>query len=96
MTSLLRDSKAMAMKVGLCLGVCRNPLADLLHCKYARRPVIRHHHYPPSTYNKECAAKPGENGLKWLKMGENRWQFKCAISSMHKKRKKTCYGTINL
>ena len=33
--------------------------------------MIPHHHNPPSTHNKEHAAKPGENGLKWLKMGEN-------------------------
>ena len=26
-----RDSKAMAMKVGIRLGVCNNPTADLLH-----------------------------------------------------------------
>ena len=49
--------------------------------------MIPHHHNPPSSYNKECAARPGENGLEWLKMGENGWQFKCAPSSMHKKRK---------
>ena len=76
------------MKVGICLGVCNNPPADLLHCECTRRPVIPHHHNPPSTNNKERAAKPGENGLKWLKMDENGWQFKCATSSMHKKRKK--------
>ena len=49
--------------------------------------MIAHHHNPASTYNKERATKPGENGLKWLKMGENGWQLKCAKSSMHKKRK---------
>ena len=38
--------------------------------------------------NKERAAKPGNNGLKWLKMGEIGWQFKCATSSIHRKRKK--------
>ena len=68
------------MKVGIRFAVCNNPHADLL------RPVIPHHDNPPSTYNKEHAAKPVENGLKWQKMGENGWQFKCATSSMHKKR----------
>ena len=91
-----RDSKAMAMKVGIHFGVCNNPPTDLLHCECSRHPVIPHHHNPPSNYNKERAAKPGENGLKWLKMGENGWQFKCATSSMHKKHKKNCYGTTNL
>ena len=86
-TMFPRDSKAMAMKVGIRLGVCNNPIADLLHCKCTRHPVIPHHHNPASTYNKERAAKPDENGLKWLKMGENGWQLKCATSSMHKKRK---------
>ena len=55
------------MKVGIYLGVCNNPPADFLHCECTRRPVIPHHHNPASTYNKERAAKPGENGLKWLK-----------------------------
>ena len=91
-----RYSKAMAMKVGIRFGVCNNPPTDLLHCECTRRPVIPHHHNLPSSKNKELAAKLGENGLKWLKMGENGWQFKCATSSMHKKRKKTCYGTTNL
>ena len=49
--------------------------------------MIPHHHNPASIYNKERAAKPGENGLKWLKMGEHGWQIKCATSLMHKKRK---------
>ena len=84
------------MKVGICLEVCNNPLADLLHCECIRRPVIPHQHNRISTYNKERAAKLGENGSKWSKMDENGWQFKCATSSMHKKRNKTCYGTTNL
>ena len=84
-TSFPRDSKALAMNVGIRFGVCNNPRADLLHCECTQPP---HHHNPPSTYNKERAAKPGENGLKWLKMRENGWQFKCATSSMHKKHKK--------
>ena len=83
-----RDSRAVAMKVGICLGVCSNPPANLLYCERTRRPVIPHHHNPASTYNKERAAKLGENGLKWSKMGENGWQSKCATSSMHKKCKK--------
>ena len=83
-----KESKAMAMKVGIRLGVCNNPPADLLHCECTLRPVIPHHHNPPSTHNKESGAKPGENGPKWLKMSENGRQFKCATSSMHKKRKK--------
>ena len=78
----------MAMKVGIRFGVCNNPPADLLHCECTRCALIPHHHNPPSTYHKESAAKRGENGLKWLKMGEDGWQFKCATSSMHKKRKK--------
>ena len=73
-----RDSKALAMKVGIHFGVCNNPPADLLHCECTQHPVIP---------VKERAAKPGENGLKWLKVGENGLQLKCAISSMHKKRK---------
>ena len=89
------DSKAVAMKVGIYLGVRNNPPAVLLHCKCTTRPVIPHPN-PASTYNKERTAKPSENGVKWLKMRENRWQFKCATSIMHKKRKKTCYGTANL
>ena len=76
------------MKVRICFGVCNNQRADFLGCECALRPVIPHHHNPPSTYNKEHAAKPGKKGLKWLKMGEIGWQFKCATSSMHKKRKK--------
>ena len=95
-TLFARDSKAMAMKVGIRFGVCNIPPADLLHCGCTRRPVIPHHHNPTSTYNKERVAKPGENGLKWLKLGENGWQLKCATSSMHKKHKKTCDGTTNL
>ena len=83
-----RDSKAMTMKIGIRLRVCNNPAADLLHCECTRRPVIPHHHNPASTYNKECATKPRKNGLKWLKMGENGWQFKCATSSINKKHKK--------
>ena len=83
-----RDNKAMAMKVGICFGVCNNPPSDLLHCECSD---VRW--FP---INKERAAEPGENGLKWLKMGENGWQFKCATSSMHKQRKETCYGTTNL
>ena len=83
-----RDSKAMAMKVGIRFGVCNNPPANFLRCECTRRLVIPHHHNPPSTYNKERAAKPGKKGLKWLKMGENGWQLKCATSSMHNKRKK--------
>ena len=63
------------MKVGTHLGVCNKPPADLLHCECTQRPVILHHHNPPSAYNQER-----------LKMGENGWQFKCATSSMHKKR----------
>ena len=59
------------MKVGFHLGVCNNPTADLLHCECMGHPVIPHHHNPASTYNKERAAKPGENGLKWVKMGGN-------------------------
>ena len=86
----------MAMKVGIHVGVGINPIADLLHCECTQRPVIPHHDNPPSTYNKERATKQGENGLKWVKMGENGWQFKCATSSMHKKHKRTCYGTTNL
>ena len=77
----------MTMKVGIRFGVCNNPPADLLHCE-CTRPVIPNHHNPASTYNKERATKPGKNGLKWLNMSENGWQFKCATSSMHKKRKK--------
>ena len=80
-----RDSKAMTMKVGIRLGVCTNPTADLLQCECTRRPVIPHHHNLASSYNKERAAKPVKNGLKWLKMGENGWQFHCATSLMHKK-----------
>ena len=49
--------------------------------------MIPYHHNPPSTYDKEHAAKLGENGLELLTIGENGWQFKCATSSMHKKRK---------
>ena len=63
-----RESKAVAMKVGICLGVCNKPLADLFYC--TRRPMILHHHNPASAYNKQRAAKPGENGLTWSKMGE--------------------------
>ena len=76
------------MKVGICFGVCNNPPADLLHCEWIQRLVIPHHHNPPSTYNVERAAKPGENGLEWPKMGQNGLQFKCATSSMHQKPKK--------
>ena len=76
------------MKVGIRFGVCNNLPADLLHCECTQHPVIPHHHNLPSTYDKECATKPGKNGLKWLKMGEHGWQFKCATPSMHKKRKK--------
>ena len=94
-TLFTRDSKAMTMKVGIRFGVCDNPPANLLHCECTRRPEIPHHQNPPSTYNKECATKSRKNGLKWLKMGENEWQFKCATSSIHKKRKKICYGTTN-
>ena len=83
-----RDSKAMAMKVRIRFGMCNNPLADFLHCECTPRLVVPHHHNPPSTSHKEHAAKPCEDGLKWLKMGQNRWQFKCATSSMHKKCKK--------
>ena len=54
-----RDSKAMAMKVGIRLGVCNNPPTNLLQCECTRRPVIPHHHNPPSTYIKERAAKTG-------------------------------------
>ena len=90
-----RDSKAMAMKVAAHFEVCNNPPANLLHCECTQRPVIPHHHNPPSTCNIERAAKPGENGLKWLEMGESGWQLKYATSSMHKKRKATCYGTTN-
>ena len=82
------------MEVGIHLGVCNNAPADLLHCECTTRPVIPHN--ATSTKNKECAAKPGENGLKWAKIGQNGWQFRCATSSMHKKRKKACYGTANL
>ena len=81
---LTKDSKAVAMKVGIRLAVCNNPPANLLHCECTRRP---HYHNPASTYNKERAAKPGKNGSKWSKMGENGWQFKCA-TSMHEKHKK--------
>ena len=63
-----RDSKAMTMKVGIRFGVCNNPPAEC-----TQRPVIAPHHNPASTYNKERATKPGKNGLKWLKMGENGW-----------------------
>ena len=83
------------MNVGIRFGVCNNPLADVLHCQCTRRPVIPHHHNPTSTYNKERATKPGKNALKWPKMGENGCQFKCATSSIHKKRKKICHGTTN-
>ena len=76
------------MKVGMCLGVRNNRPANLLHCECTRRPVIPHHHNPTSTHDKERATIPGKNGLKWLKIGENGWQFKCVTSSMHKKRKK--------
>ena len=88
------DSKAMTMKVGIRFGVCNNPPANL-HCERTQHPVIPHHDNPASTNNKECATKPGKNGLKWLEMGEHGWQFKCATSSMHKKRKTFCYGTTN-
>ena len=59
-----RDSKAMAMKVVICLGVCNNPLADLLHCECARRPVIPIIiiHNPPITKNVQH---------NWVTMGEN-------------------------
>ena len=73
------------MKVGIRLGMRINPTANLLHCECTERPVIPYHHNPPSNYNKERTTKPGENGLKWLKMGENGWQFQRATSSMHKK-----------
>ena len=76
------------MKVGVQFGVCNNPLANLLHHECTRRLVIPHHHKPTSTDNKERATKPGKNGVRWPKMGENGWQFKCATSSIHKKRKK--------
>ena len=76
------------MKVGICFGVCNNPPADLLHFECTGRLVIPHHHNPASTYNKERATKHGKKILKWLKMGENGWQFKCATSSIHKKRLK--------
>ena len=48
-----RHSKATAMKVGICLEVCRNVAADLLHYENTRRPVILHHynHHPPITKN---------------------------------------------
>ena len=86
----------MAMKVRIRFGVCNTPPADLLCCECTQCPMIPHHHNPPSTFNKERAAKLGKNGPKWLKMAENGWQFKCATSSMHKKRKKkTCYGTAD-
>ena len=67
------------MKVGMRLGVCNNPPAYLLYCECARRLVTPNHHNPSSTYYKARTAKPGENGL-------NGWQFRCATSSMHKKR----------
>ena len=79
----------MAMKVGIRFGVCNNPPADFLRCECTQRQVIPHHLGPPSTYNKEHAAKPGKNGLKWLELGEIGWQFKCATSSLHKKHEKT-------
>ena len=60
----------MAMKVGIHLGVCNNPTTDLLQCECTRRQ-IPHPHNPASTYNEGRAVKPGENGLKWLKTGEN-------------------------
>ena len=65
--------EAVATKVGIRLGVCNNPPADLLHCECAQcpRPVIPHQHNPTPTYNKEHGANPGENGMKWLKMGGN-------------------------
>ena len=47
-----RDSKAVAIKVGIRLGVCNNPPTDLLYCECIRRPVIPHHHNRASTYNK--------------------------------------------
>ena len=59
----------MAMEVGIRFGVYNNPPADLLHCECTRRPMIPHHHNSPSSYNKERAAKPGENGQK--KIDEN-------------------------
>ena len=79
----------MTMKVGIRFGVCNNPSANLLHCECTRRPVIPRHLNLASTYNKERATKPGKNGLEWLKMGENGWQFKCATSSILKKQKKS-------
>ena len=76
------------MRVGILLVVCNNPPANLLHCECTRCPVIPRHHNPASTYNKERATNLGNSGLTWVKMGENGWEFKCATSSMHKKRKK--------
>ena len=67
-TLFTRDSKAVAMKVGICLGVGDNPPADLLHRECTRCLVIPHHN-PTSTYNKERVAKPGENGLKMVENG---------------------------
>ena len=36
-TLFTRDSKAVAMKVGIRLAVFNNPLADLLYCECTRR-----------------------------------------------------------
>ena len=66
------------MKVGIRLGVCNNQAAELLPCKCIGCPMIPHHHNLASTYSREPAAKPGENGMKWLKMGENASSV-CAI-----------------
>ena len=66
-TLFSRDSKAVVTKLGIRFGVCNNPLVYFLHCECTQRPVIPHHHNPPSTDNKKRAAKPCE---KWAKMAE--------------------------
>ena len=61
----------MAMKVVICLGVCSNPTANLLHweCNDVRRfPFIIIHHL---FITKNMQQNPCENGLKWVKMGGN-------------------------
>ena len=41
-----RDSKPVAIKVGIRLGVCNNPPADLLYCDIRRFPISTIQHPP--------------------------------------------------
>ena len=50
-------------------------------------------HHPSTT--RKMQKKIGENGYKWVKIGQNGWQFKYVISRMHKKLENPYHGTTN-